>query len=331
MTESGPGGGPGDAHLVRESGATRNEQRGAADHVLQARDIHGDVHMHGGRRAWLLAAAVLGLALVVAAVIVAWPSTSPHAQAGPPPTTDSLDLAPADLRVTADLSANDTTGPWAYVSDSPTFPGPELLAELSRPRAAVNPQLAARVRTAPGAFAVHTQIIRLQLEGPRDHSVRVTDIRPVIRTTRPVPRGSLLAASSQGSETSAQVLILLDDPFPTPREAVENSDGSLRPGGPYFPAHTINLDSGETSDVVIHTRAGKQAYEYDLVVVYQVGDQLHQMVVNDHGQPFRISGALCPGPGVGYQADYELADDFSLQRSAPFYDPSLPQPTDCAR
>lgn len=325
------------------AGAARNVQRGRADTVVQARDIHGDVHLGLGRRTLLWAGGLLGAAVLAASVVVSWPDRSDPPDrpapagtpqsAGPSPTSTTPPVAPPALRVTADLSANDE-GPWGYVADSPTFPGADLLAALAQPRAPTNPALAAQVRTAPGAYAARRQVIRLHLEGPADHAARVTAIRPVVHTVRPVPRGTLLSASAQGTgaEESAQVMVVLDDPFPAPREVLRGDEGVPYPGEPYFPAHTINLTDGGTSEVVVLTTAVERAYEYDLVVVYQVGDELRETVVDDDGEPFRISGEACSDPGTfAYDAVYTLAGEFSLQRATPSNDPYAPIETDCAR
>ncbi|WP_328610718.1 hypothetical protein OG943_16865 [Amycolatopsis sp. NBC_00345] len=322
-----------------EPGATANEVRGAADHVVLARDIHGDVHLGIGRRAWWSLAGVLGAVVLVALTILAWPAPDRGNQPTPDNTANQSDqdnqetagsqgnpanqggqtagpatIEPAGLRVTADLSYADESG-WTYVSDSAAFPGPELLAELARPHAIPNPGLGQRVRTAPGAFAATQQIIRLHLEGPRDHSVRVTDIKLDLRAKRAVPRGTSISAPSQGDEDSAQILLTLDDRFPRAMNATRDSDGFLTPAGAYFPDHTINLADGETSDVVVTSRAARYAYEYDLVVVYQAGDQLRQKVVTDDGQPFRIAGVLCPrSDALAYRSEYQMAEDFSVQR-----------------
>ncbi|ONI81963.1 hypothetical protein ALI22I_37930 [Saccharothrix sp. ALI-22-I] len=244
-------------------------------------------------------------------------------------TTTTVGTPPQEFRVTADLSVNDR-GPWAYVSDSPDFPDPELRAELSKPKGLTQPALIKRVRTTPGAFPDREHLIRLHLEGPVDHAVRVVDIRPVIRSQRDVPRGTRVAAGTQGVEDSVEVLLLLDEPFPVMRESVKLPAGT-QPGGPYFPDHTINLANGETSEVVITARAYKHAYEYDLLVAYQVGDQIKEMLVNDGGQPFRVSGRLCIANGrYPYDSRYGMGSNYELQTYPADGAPTNLMDKDCA-
>ncbi|HUQ54929.1 hypothetical protein [Lentzea sp.] len=293
--------------------------------VLQVRDIHGNVHLGNDNRAalWAYGSAVMAVFLLLVALVVlapekpgpspAEPTQAAAGQSGSAqPTTTRVGTPPQELRVTADLSVNDR-GPWAYVSDSPDFPDPELRAELSKPRGLTQPALIKRVRTTPGAFPEKEHLIRLHLEGPADHAVRVIDIRPVIRNKRDVPRGTSVATGTQGEESSTEVLLLLDEPFPVMRESV-GLPAERQPGGPYFPGHTINLANGETSEVVITARAYKHAYEYDLVVAYQIGDQIKEMLVNDGGQPFRVSGRLCIADGrYPYDSRYGRGDNYELQ------------------
>ncbi|WP_433261894.1 hypothetical protein ACQPZF_28060 [Actinosynnema sp. CS-041913] len=292
-----------------ESGATRNVHHGPVDRVVQARDIHGDVHLTGPKlRAWLLPTAVLGVAVVVAALVVSWPSG---------PTAANPD-APPDLRVTADMTHNDQ-GPWGYVSESAEFPGPELLARLAQPMSAVDRTLIKDVRTQPNAVSLQQHTVRLHLEGSRDRPVRVTDIRPAVRRSTAPLSGSLVQVYPQGGEESSNVHLYLDDAFPslmatTPVPSPPpGQSGKREPTGPFFPSSTINLAPGETHEVALTTFARLRAYEYELVVVHQEGDRLRETVVNDGGRPFRVSGLACSGPQeVSYRSAYLLATGFSV-------------------
>ncbi|MEV7094239.1 hypothetical protein AB0M80_15540 [Amycolatopsis sp. NPDC051045] len=286
--------------------SSRNVQWGNTDQVVQARDIHGDVHI-GRRQARLLPWLVGGLvvALTATGVVWLWPSGS---TAG-----DRPDQAPSALRVTADLSANDHA-PWGYASEDPGFPGAGLAARLSRPMAATEDQALALDVRLTGAASLEHQAIRLHLEGPRAGQVVVTDIRVVIRKKTPPLNGGLVRVPPQGAEYSAQTLLDLDDRFPVLQEAVQNKNTDRNyPAGPYFPSHTIKLTDGETSEVVVTALASKSAYDYVLAVVYQVGTEIKQTIIDNAGKPFRVTGFSCAGSHVAsYRTAYELEPDFSV-------------------
>ncbi|WP_103352202.1 hypothetical protein [Amycolatopsis sp. CA-128772] len=266
---------------------------------MQARDINGDVYV--GRRParprwWWVIGGLVVLLAGTGAVLVLQPS------------------GPAELRVTADLSANDTE-PWGYASADPGFPGPELAARLARPGAAMDSELAHDVRVSGGASLLH-QVIRLHLEGPRTGQVVVTDIRAVIRKRLPPLSGALVWSPPQGAEDSAQTLLELDDRFPVLQSAVRDATGNRNfPAGPYFPAHTIPLPAGGTSEVIVTASAAKGAYDFDLAVFSQSGKEIKQTTVDDAGKPFRVSGFPCSGPGqASYRTLYFAQADTTVSR-----------------
>jgi hypothetical protein len=286
--------------------SSRNVQWGNTDQVVQARDIHGDVHI--GRRPprlWPWLAGGLVVALTATGVVWLWPSGS---TAG-----DRPDQAPSALRVTADLSANDHA-PWGYASEDPGFPDTGLAARLSRPMAVTEDQALALDVRLTGAASLEHQVIRLHLEGPRAGQVVVTDIRLVIRKKTPPLNGGLVRVPPQGAEDSAQTLLDLDDRFPVLQEAVQDKSTNRNyPAGPYFPSHTIKLTDGETSEVVVTALASKSAYDYVLAVVYQVGTEIRQTIIDNAGKPFRVTGFSCAGSQVAsYRTAYELKSDFSV-------------------
>jgi hypothetical protein len=283
--------------------STRNAQHGTADNVVQARDIHGDVHVTGrNNREWLVPAAVVIASVLVGVLIVVLPGRGPA----------SGGQAPAELRVTTDLSANDV-GPWGYVSGSSDFPSAKIVERLSHPMAATDTAIKRDVRTT-GAASLQHQLIRLHLEGPKEGEVTVTDIRPVIRTKQAPLNGSLVWAPPQGEENSSEVLLELDDAFPVVQaSAYDQSHRQRVPTGPFFPANTIKLSDGETHEVIITAETAEYSYEYELAVIYQSGAEIKQVIVNDAGRTFRVSGMSCSGAHIAsYRSAYVLVGDFSV-------------------
>ena len=292
--------------------ANQNTQSGQADYVVQARDIHGGVHVGFGRRRTWVSASIIGVAGVVAAVIVTWP----HSQT--PASTSSPGPGPIDLHVGVDLTSNDQ-GLWGYVNDSPTFPGTSLISRLERPGAAIDVKLTRDVRQT-GAAKLKNQTVLLTFQGPRDRSVRITDIRPVVRSKQAPLNGTLVWAPPQGTEDSAEALLSLDDQFPVLQVNQRDGFGQPHPTGTFFPSKTIHLNPGETTEVVLTTLAKTHSYTYELDIVYQSDAGAREQIVNDHGQPFRITGLACTASGVAsYRAAYELRGDLSM---TPDSDPS---------
>ncbi|HEX5406846.1 MAG TPA: hypothetical protein VFX16_31615 [Pseudonocardiaceae bacterium] len=293
----------------RDPATTRNTLSGAAGQVVQSGEINGDVHLWSGAGPRLVAlVALVAVAGLASVAIIAWPRATPTA--GLPNPADF----PADLRVSADLSYNDEP-PWGYVSASPTFPGPALISKIEHTNVSMDDSVAAALRHTDAAM-LDTQTIRLHLEGPRDHPVRITDIKPVIVSKQPPLSGSLVWAQPQGTENSAEVQVYLDDPFPV-LQTTKLGQRTLVPTGPLFPAKTINLNPGETSEVVVTALARKYSYEYKFAVVYESGNTLKTHVVDNNGQPFRLSGPNCEAHQVwSYHAAYVLSGDFSLQPAA---------------
>ncbi|GAB2968569.1 hypothetical protein GCM10027184_17040 [Saccharothrix stipae] len=287
---------------------TANTHSGVARDVVQARDIHGDVRLvtPSQPRLWL-PAAVLAVAVIAAALIIAWPQSSDDPAAGAPP----------ELQVGVDMSHNDQ-GPWGYVSESPDFPGDAIVDRLAKPMAATDRDLVREIRTMDGAISLHRHQVRLHLVGPVG-GTRVTDIRPVIRRTAPPPSGSLVHAPPQGGEESSQVLLLLDDGFPVLQDSEPmpspppGEAGRRIPTGPYFPGHTINLAAGETHEIVLTTVARSRSYEYELTITYQTGTEIRETVIDNNGQPFRVAGRSCSSEHIAsYQAAYTMTNGWSV-------------------
>lgn len=297
-----------------QSTSTRNTHHGIAGQVIQTSVVEGDLNVGASSpRTWLLPAAIVITAVLVGAAIVAVPSNTQRTAA------DAAAQGPAELLVTVDLSANDL-GPWAYASESPDFPGADLIRRMARPMAGVDPAIARDVRLSPGAVSVRHQLIRLHLEGPKGREIRVTDIRPVIRAKRPPLNGSLVSSPPQGEEPSSEVLLRLDDPFPVVQASIKDENKPHRvPTGPFFPARTIKLNDGETHEVVLTVSADHHSYEYELTVSYQAGAEVRDVRVDNGGQSFHISGFACSGPNTAsYASVHRSIGDYSM--------PSIPDP-----
>lgn len=278
------------------SGANSNELTGAAGNVVQGRDFHGDIHFHRG--SWLWPVAFVVACLVVAGVIVFWPDG---------------DDGDGGLRVSVDLTVGEPP-PWAFAAATTDFPGAALAERLARPYSPREPGLQDALRAA-GGVSVERQTVRLHLVGPDDGSVRVVDIRPVVRKTAAPVDGVLVHVPGQGVETSANLHLYLDDDVPVLQDTAEGDQGERVPAGPFFPGSTINLAAGETQEVVLTVFAHNRGYEYELAVEYQAGTDTHVVTVDDGGRPLRVTGLACASPDIAaYDTMYDLVPaDFSIQ------------------
>jgi hypothetical protein len=91
------------------------------------------------------------------------------------------------------------------------------------------------------------------------------------------------------------------------------TDVDLRVRGPEFPANTINLPAGGTSELIVTAVPHRFSYEYRLVVSYEVGDAIHEMTIDDGDKPFQVTGLNGPSSGKGsYGAAYLIAGDLSF-------------------
>ncbi|XVS66988.1 hypothetical protein ACQPYE_13270 [Actinosynnema sp. CA-299493] len=291
--------------------SARNTFTGVAGVAVQARDVHGDVHLSSRTLdRWWPPAAVLSIAVL----IVAWPDLSTRVDPEHRP-------APPELRVTVDMSHNDQA-PWGYVSEQADFPGGELVVRLAQPGAVSDRSLAEDIRTRDGAISLEQHLVRLHLEGPVG-GTRIVDIRPVVRRTAPPPDGSLVRVSPLVPEPSTELLLFLDDRFPElkasePKPSPPPGQDRRRiPAGPYFPANTIDLHAGETHEVVVTAFASTLSYEYELTVVHQTGTEIHETVVDNRGQPFRVAGWSCVGTHLAsYRSAHVLDTDLRVSTEA---------------
>lgn len=135
--------------------------------------------------------------------------------------------------------------------------------------------------------AVHAEVsdTRVILRGEWPEPVRITDLRPIV-SCHPIVAGTYFYSPSAGAEGGVRLGLDLDDQRPSARTV--NDAGQF--GDPYFNTKTYTLKKDEEAVFNITAIAKKAACAYRLEFQLLVGERTTTQTVDDHGQPFRISG-----------------------------------------
>jgi hypothetical protein len=137
------------------------------------------------------------------------------------------------------------------------------------------------------AVQVGRYAVRVQLHNPRLDEVRIMGLRAQINTTGPAAGGTRFCTGTQGNGQLDGVEFDLDSPFSDAR--VPNGQGK---GEPYFATHgDITLHADETTTLIIKGIPPKsQRVTWSVIADYTVGDIKDQLIINDNGQPFEVTG-----------------------------------------
>jgi hypothetical protein len=142
-----------------------------------------------------------------------------------------------------------------------------------------------------GAVATGTVDIQLVFQGNRTHTVRILNIKPVEKCTRPLG-GTIFYAPSAGSDSITQLNINLDSPG-APASYTQNHQVNGMPEGKtisdYFGHNTVSLSNGEqfTFDIHASTALHYCQFTFDMTVVD--GAKTVVETVDNHGAPFRVT------------------------------------------
>jgi hypothetical protein len=296
-------------------------------------------------RAWFAGV----LAAVIAATSPAW---GPALVGGVKGLFVSDSPGPA-LTVTAEPTVLDDQG-YTMATPDGALPSPQLLHLMTQDSVAASAAFLSAVRAIGGAD-VDDLSIELIVNGNIPQGVRILDIRPVhLQRTKPLG-GVLFYTPSQAGNATLRMMFDLDEPVPIARNigdppcrqvtqgdttqcvvtsdpyprqplAADAGDGPVYPGSRFFDNETIHLADHEQQVLNIRAQVTQSFAAFDLEIDYIVGnasDNIHQLVVSDHGRPFRVTGMpLGAKPGtVSYQAAYAVnGGNYSM---CPVPDPRL--------
>ncbi len=228
----------------------------------------GIARLLSGPGKWLAGAVAAGLAAIIGTVVTALWSDALDARrdlAGEPP-----------IRVVVETGIGDGVD---GATAEPIIDGPDRFLLLRGFSWEQWDDLVRRRGMAPIEF----QNLTILLQGKRDETIRIIDVRPHILSVGPVFDGTCVTLPTQGQA----------DVFP-----VHADLDHLSPGTPGEPRSTyleksIDLKKEERATVEFGVVARKHSYTWEVEIVYDYGDEphfQHMYVKNTGGVPFRVTG-----------------------------------------
>jgi hypothetical protein len=155
--------------------------------------------------------------------------------------------------------------------------------------------------TAHGLVPMGAIKVEFVIEGNRSHTVRVVDIRPVMKCADPLT-GTLFESSSSGIDMTTQLFVDLDSPNAPLAYITTAANGDTTRGTDFFGTNTVSLAPGEqyTFDVLASTAT--HYCTFTLAMTTLDGDKTVMETLDDRGKPFGISAQT--KNAVGYSVKY---------------------------
>lgn len=239
-------------------------------------------------------------------------------------TKDSLRSGP-DFSVGIDVERLDDEGRSAVTKEE-FRPNAGQMRMLARPNSAATADFTGLLRSI-GAVNLETVTVRVTLTGHRNQQIDIEDIRPLIVARSAPLSGSLLCVPSQGGASMMNMMFDMDRPFPVAHDLKFGNDAGTDGGGnpqeglgpAFFGQRTITLQDNEQQVLLIRAVTRQHYVAFRLEATYMLGSQKKKAVIDDHGEPFKVS-ALAPTPAGGtpvYRSVYAMRADFSLGRIDP--------------
>ncbi len=262
----------------------RVEVRGLGRSLQAGRDVNVGV------TGWqALIAVVVVAVLAVAAVLVATRSVFPVDHQARPPASPSAAVQPP-LLITMTEVGNDCSSVVFPLGDERGIPFIEANDWPADPQKFMTDELAA------GAYAETNLTIRMNAQTDRSETVTVNDIGLVdVATARPVYGGSVDLETCQGEATDRLTLYVNRKnagPFGWDEQAQEVS------GERYFDRQVIKVAPGAKAGIIftvaVDWRRPGGSYTFRVAVTYEVAGRLETVVVDNRGQPFRLTASVCP-------------------------------------
>lgn len=153
------------------------------------------------------------------------------------------------------------------------------------------------------AVAVGESTTHFILEGRTHRDVAIVDMRAKILKREPVLRGAAVSCESAGDVGAIGVVFNLDEPDPVARRVLtdeqrmkmleEGNDDPGDLGGPYFArGNIVRLTKSEIQPVEVVARTTRNYIEWEIEADVIVDGDERTVVINNHGDPFRITGGL---------------------------------------
>jgi hypothetical protein len=190
-----------------------------------------------------------------------------------------------------------------------------------------NEQISAALRRR-GWFELEQLTLRVALQGRSNQEVRIVDIRPTQIERTPPLGGTLYFMPPQAVGEVIQLLLNMDEPQPVMRAVQDVDEWGPVPGQPYFETTTVSLADREREVAVIRASAQRAAVRFKLKLDYLLGGELKSIVIDDAGQPFRISPLNCVRRGVAsYRRVHEWGGPVARPSAWQIDDPQIVKQT----
>ena len=148
------------------------------------------------------------------------------------------------------------------------------------------------------------------LEGGTRHDITIVGMRARIVKREPGLHGALAFCAPAGEVSAIGVLFNLDEDSPVARKLT--APANLSYGGPYFgTGNVVRLVHGETQPFMLVGLTKSRDYvEWEVVADVVIDGHEQTITVNDHGQPFRVTGVsrrfkTKTGSGYGRYYDWD--------------------------
>jgi len=145
----------------------------------------------------------------------------------------------------------------------------------------------------------------LVVEGSRNHTVRITDIRPIVSCQLPL-KGALFYSPPAGADMSTQLLFDLDSPHAPPSYIV-NQNGTTTSGKDFFGTYTVSLNQGEQHTFKIVASTAKHFCKFTLTMTVLDEDKTVTETITNDGQPFQVTARLDNGSSNGFEKPGEFS------------------------
>ncbi|MFF2397430.1 hypothetical protein [Nocardia sp. NPDC058114] len=174
----------------------------------------------------------------------------------------------------------------------------------------------ALVEVVPGGVPEDVATIVMTVSTERSEEVRITGIRALKECGTPFD-GTYFDGYSQGNvDANVEIGMNLDSP-----EALAQPIIAKRPAGePFFKKNSLPLTAGKSTTLTIGAFTSRHGCSFRLEVKVTASDGESTYVVDDHGQPFKVTSKVAVAgkfPLAGYQAAYMQDETYGWQSVDP--------------
>jgi hypothetical protein len=256
--------------------------------AVQARDV-GSVRQYN----LPLLSAVVGAVIVLVTGTLVYAAVRSNEVAGMPAAVGNAGTANAPIRLSRQPAMSDSA---AYDKVIPA--GTELeyddVVENFSERSANTALTQAEWLQARGAVGVEEGHWEFGLDGMRDHTVQIVDVRPVEMECGPPLGGTLLSDPTSGNGPTT-LAVDLDEP--DPKFHIEEA---YKPPKTLF-EQKIDLPKDETIPIIVVARTTKGHCRFNIRIQYTADGVEDSMIIDAKGRPFEVTGRI---PDEKYQWVY---------------------------